>query len=341
MGKEFKLASPEMNELLVRSGSANPAIARQALGQIAKAMELPLRKGVMSGDVIGGIFTKIALPMGVSPEFPMDFVAPGTEKEYVAYTIPNHGSLPYKNIEGDYVTVTTYDIGNSIDWNLKYARDARWDIVTWAREVFQAGLTKKLNDDGMHTVLAAGVDRNIMVFDTDANQGQFTKRLVSLMKTVMRRNGGGNSSSLNRRKLTDLYISPEGLEDIRNWGIDQVDEVTRREIFQMGDETVMRLFGVVLHDMVELGVAQDYQNFFTSDLSGQLAQSGGGHAATDVELVIGLDLSPSNSFVMPVRSELEVFDDDNLHRQRRAGIYGWQEQGFGCLDTRYVLLGSY
>jgi len=37
------------------------------------------------------------------------------------------------------------------------------------------------------------------------------------MKTVMRRNGGGNSTSANRGQLTDLYVSPEAVEDIRNW----------------------------------------------------------------------------------------------------------------------------
>jgi len=71
--------------------------------------------------------------------------------------------------------------------------------------------------------LAAGVDRNILVYDADAAAGQFTKRLISLLKVVMRRNAGGNSASIKRGTLTDLYLSPEGLEDIRNWGVDQAD----------------------------------------------------------------------------------------------------------------------
>ena len=77
--------------------------------------------------------------------------------------------------------------------------------------------------------LSAAVDRNVLVYDGDAAEGQFTKRLISLMKTVMRRNGGGNSVTANGR-LSDIYMSPEGIEDIRNWGVDQVDEVTRRDL---------------------------------------------------------------------------------------------------------------
>ena len=169
--------------------------------------------------------------------------------------------------------VPTYDIGSSIDYLLKYARDARWDVVGRAMEVLEASFVKKMNDDGWHTLLAAGVDRNIVVFDSDAAAGQFTKRLVSLMKTVMRRNGGGNSSSNNRGQLTDLYVSPEAMEDLRNWGIDQVDEVTRREIYVADDGggVVNRVFGVNLHDLDELGEGQEYQLFYSNVLSGTLS----------------------------------------------------------------------
>ena len=203
-------------------------------------------------------------------------------------------------------------------------------------QVLEAGFVKKMNDDGWHTLLAAGVDRNILVYDADAAQGQFTKRIVSLMKTVMRRNGGGNSGSLNRGRLTDVYLSPEALEDIRNWGIDQVDEVTRREIYQAGDDgaAITRVFGVNLHDMDELGEGQEYQKFFTDQLLGGLASS-------DSELVVGLDLSASDSFIMPIKQDIQIFEDDALHRHQRAGFYGWAELGFAVLDNRRILLGSF
>jgi hypothetical protein len=80
-----------------------------------------------------------------------------------------------------------------------------------ATQVLEAGFVKKMNDDAWHTLLAAGVDRNILVYDADAAAGQFSKRLVSLLKVVMRRNAGGNSASVKRGQLTDLYVSPEGV----------------------------------------------------------------------------------------------------------------------------------
>lgn len=328
--------SDEFIQLLTRSGNSDKSVALEAQREIAKALELPLRKGILFGDVVTGIFEKMIIEPGSQPEFPLDLLAPGTERDYTAYTNPGHGRIPEKHVEGDYVMVNTYGITNSIDFLLRYAREARWDIVARAMQVLEAGFVKKINDDGWHTILAAAVDRNILVYDADAAAGQFTKRLISLSKTVMRRNGGGNTVTATGR-LTDLYLSPEALEDIRNWGIDQLDEVSRREVYQSASDgaPMTRIFGVNLTDLFELGDSQEYQTFFTSDLAGSLGPS------SDVELVVGLDLNARDSFVMPVKREVEIFEDEGLHRQQRQGYYGWAELGFGVLDNRRVLAASF
>jgi len=323
-------------DLIKRSGSADRNEAVAAQRELAVALETPLRKGVLVGDVLDNIFEKIQMAPGSAAEFPLDLLAPGTEGDHVAYTNPGHGRIPERAVEGDYVMVPTYSVASSIDYLLRYAKEARWDVVGRAMQVLEAGFTKKMNDDGWHTLLAAGVDRNILVYDGDASAGQFTKRLVSLLKTVMRRNAGGNSGSLNRGRLTDLYLSPEALEDIRNWGIDQVDEVTRREIYLSSDDgaAITRVFGVNLHDMDELGEDQEYQKFFTDQLGGAVESS-------DKELVVGLDLSASDSFIMPIKQDVQIYEDDTLHRHQRAGFYGWAEIGFAVLDNRRILLGSF
>lgn len=334
MSREAILSTEEMDVILATAGNTNPSIALPATFELAKALELPLRKSLMSGDIVSDIFERINFKPGQAIEFPLDFLVPGTQKDYVAYTIPNAGRIPEKHIEGDYLTVPTYSIGASIDWLLRYSRDSRWDIATRAMAVMEAQFTKKMNDDGWHVLLAAGVDRNMVVFDSDAGSGQFTKRVISLTKTIMARNGGGNSASNNKARLTDVYMSPEGIENIRNWGVDIIDEVTRREIFLSGDDKVTRIFNVNLHELYELGEGQEYQNFFTNQLGGALA-------AGDLELAIGLDLDHTDSFVMPVRQDIEIFEDGLMHRQQRTGLYGWGEFGWLAADNRRVILFSY
>ena len=331
--------SDEFISLLRKSGDGDINVAQAAQREFAKALELPLRKGVLVGNILGNIFETINVEAGSTTEFPLDLISPGLEGEHVAYTNPGHGRIPERSVEGDYVMIPTYNIASSVDYLLRYAREARWDVVGRAMQVMEAGFVKKMNDDGWHTLLAAGVDRNILVYDGDATSGLFSKRLVSLMQTVMRRNSGGNSASVGRGRLTDLYVSPEALEDVRNWGLDQVDEVTRREIYthqkmvRQSHVSLVLIFTILMSLAKVKNIRRSSQVISWSSLHW--------HAANDVELVVGLDQSSNDSFVMPVKEQLQVYEDPTLHRQQRAGYYGWSELGFGVLDNRRIILGSF
>jgi hypothetical protein len=329
--------SEEFIQILRDTGSSSQEHAYAAQREFAKALETPLRKAVLSGDILGNIFENIPVEAGSSTEYPLDLISPGLEGEHVAYTNPGHGRIPERSVESDYVMIPTYAITSSIDYLLRYAREARWDIVGRAMQVMEAGFVKKMNDDGWHTLLAAGVDRNIVVYDGDATAGTFTKRLVSLMQLITRRNAGGNSGSANRGRMTDMYVSPEALEDVRNWGLDQVSDVIRTQIYNAPENgaPITSIFGVNLHDLDELGEGQEYQDFYANSLGGQYGPN------SDAELVVGIDQSSKDSFVMPMRQQLQVFEDPTLHRQQRAGYYGTAELGFGVLDNRRILLGSF
>ena len=335
---ELERPSDAFIAALRKSGDPDQNVAFAAQRYIAKALELPLRKAILIGNILGDIFETIQVEPGASTEYPLDLISPGLEGEHVAFTNPGHGRVPERSVEADFVMIPTYSITSSIDYLLRFAREARWDIASRAMQALEVGFVKKMNDDGWHTILAAGVDRNILVYDGDATAGMFSKRLVSLMQTTMRRNAGGNTGSANRGRLTDLYVSPEALEDVRNWGLDQIDEVTRREIYTAseGGAPITRIFGVNLHDLDELGEGQDYQNFYSS-----AAGLAGAIQASDLELVVGIDQQAKDSFVMPVKMPLQVFEDPALHRQQRTGYYGWQELGFAALDNRRVILASF
>lgn len=339
MKRNIRKPSPEQIELLRRTGSANKAEALEAMHSLADALQVPLRSALLDGDILGGIFAPEVLDPSAIAEYPLDFYQTAQEDDYVAYMIPSEGALPQRTITGDAVTINTYDVGNAIDWPLKYSTSARWNIVARAMEVLEAGFVKKMNTDGWRVIIAAGAGRTDysggapLVYDSAATAGQFTKRLISLMKTTMTRLGGGNTASTNRSTLTDLFISPEALEDIREWDSDEVDDDTRNRIFNAGDEVLASIYGVKLHTLDELGVGQEFQTYF--------ATLGVSMGTSDEEIVVGLDLSHGDSFVMPVKHELAIFEDDMLHRRQKAGFYGWQEHGFAALDGRRVLLASF
>lgn len=336
MNKRPIRLSPENIELLRATAHEDPNIALAAQRAFAQALTEPLRQGIFDEDnlVAGGgrIYAPAVLAPGAQANFQLDFVRPGTEDiDFTAFTMPKQGRIPERHVEGDELWVPTFRIANAIDWDLRYARDARFDVVQRALEVYRMGFVRKINEDGWHTLLAAANSRGLVVNDAAAQQGQFTKELVSKMQTSMTRNAGGNGQA---GRLTDLYVSMEAVEDIRAWDISEIDDVTRREILSSAGENMMRLYGTNIHSMTEYGVGQEYQLFIVNVLGRPVP-------ANEEEFVVGLDLSTNDSFVQPIRQELQTFEDPTLHRQLRAGLYGTMEHGFAVLDNRRLQLGTF
>lgn len=302
--------------------------------EVAEALTAPLRKTLLSGNIIDGIFTSMDYTQNPRIEFPLDFLTPGEEAQHYAYVIPGEGRIPERRVESDYLMVPTYGIGSSIDCRLRYVRDANWPVVQRMIEVLEGGFTRKLNDDGWQTIIAAAKDRNIIVNDPNAAQGQFTPRLITIMQAFMRRNGGGNSATNERSRLTDLFISPEAFGDIYAWGLDLIPDEVRKNIFYSNTSPdSISIYGTTIHAIDELGENQIYQEYYEDVLGGTLA---GG----DVEIVVGLDLQREDSFVMPIRQNVSIFEDNTMHRRGLFGLYGNAEIGFAVLDNRRTLLGS-
>jgi hypothetical protein len=304
---------------------------------LAQQFATVLKQAVFDEDTLMNIYSKVNVAPGADIRFPLDIIAPGTEDDYVAFTMPKQGRVPERKVEGDELYIQTYKIANAIDWDLDFARDARWDIVGRALEVFRAGITKRINDDGWHVILASANSAGFMVRDTAAAAGVFTPQLVYRMKSVQKRRTRNGD-------LTDLFVSVEALEDLRRWSdtsIQTLGDGTRDRIFVAdSDPAITRLNGVNIHELRELGegtggTAEEYQAYFTGTLGGSL---GGG----DLELVVGLDLSKRDSFIMPIRTPLEVFETgEQLHRQGRQGVYGWMRLGMAAVDNRRAILGSF
>lgn len=328
----------EMNELLKSTASADAVVRTKALTQILTAVTTPVREGIFDGDTTTGVFNTEVLPPGVSAEYPVDFVSPGSEGEFRAFTNPGKGKPPALVVSGDkLVLASTKDIFR-VEYDLSYARNARWNVISRLTEAFMAGFVKKHNDDCWHTILYAMSDRDVTVFDVAATVGKFTRQLFSNLRCSMARNSGGNAMSVKRGRATDIWVSCEGIESILAWNLDQVPDSVRASLYSMaaGDNMVMNILGTNIHQMYELGAGQEYQDYYINTAGGALTPAGGAHAVTDVELGIVLDLGNRDSFVLAINQPFEMFEDPTLHPQQKGGFYGWREKSIGVLDSRRV-----
>jgi len=332
MSKLFSEISEETKEVLKSTASRDEAVRAKAITQFLEAVELPIRQGVMDGENTGGIFNVTQIPAGTTPEFPIDFVEPGTEGQFLAWTNPGKGYIPAIAINGSKIVGQIIGSTFAVEYDLEYARNARWDILARLSEVFMASFVKKRNDDGWHTLLAAAAGRGMLVYDPAASAGSFSKKLFSLLRCSMARNGGGNQTSLKKSRATDVYISCEGVEEILNWDLSQVPDSVRAQLYNMsnGQDTVVDILKTRVHEMYELGVGQEYQTYYSTNLGGSLESS-------DTELGIALDLANRDSFIFAFTQPLEVYEDPALHRSQMGGWYGWERYSVLVLDNRRIL----
>lgn len=337
----FKQAADKRKEVALEAQRTIAGEFTEALRDntvnFSTAVSQPVREGVVDGDITSNIFFEEDFSMTSGDmRIELDLLAPGTEKEHVAYVMPEHGKIPERRVESDYIHLTAYPITSAIDCTRRYFRNTRFDVLRRMLEVLRAGFVKKNNDDGWRTLINAAAGRNIVAYDPHAAAGQFTPKLVSVIRTAMRRNGSGNSTSLNRRRATDLYMSPEAMEDMTAWGLNLVPDQIRTMIHMSEDGALTGMFGLTFHDLDELGVGQEYQNYYSNTVGGSLGPSG------DQELVVALDLTRRDkAFIRPKVEDVEIFEDDTLHRRGLVGFYGHEEGGWAVLDYRYVLAASF
>lgn len=331
--------APELKALLKDTVSSDLGVSMAATEKLKAAIAV-INSGVLHGDTVSGIFNMQKFEPGVEIKYALDIVGPSQVKNHIAYSVPDTGYVAQRTVEGDYMTVRTFRVATSIDWSREMARQSRWDIVTRAMAVADASVVRKRNNDGWHTIITAATDRGISISDTSIATGLFGKRLVALAEVVMRRNAGGNSTSLNRGKLTHIAMSPEALQDVRSWDLTQVDDITRREIFVAGGDlySLTKIFGVTLVDLDELGVGQEYQKYYNNTL-------GASNPNSKDEIAIGLDLAndPANTFVMPWVAQdngqfFEMHEDPTLLRLGRKGYWGEGRYGSAVLQNRSVII---
>lgn len=328
----FKKVPPALSELMKKAGSNNPDIATKAQIEFAQAISIPVQEALLNADILGNLFQPVDLTDGESLDYPLDILNPGQEKDFIAYNNPGNGRIPERQVDADYVHLRTYMIANSIDVILRILRDANWDILGRMVEVLEAGFRAKMNRDGWRVILASAASRGVQIYDgTSGTNGFFTRRLLSNLGIEMRRQGG-NFTALRRRKVTHVFTSPEAMEDIRNWSATEVDDITRRELYQttLGDISQVGDVKIVVLD--EFGVDQEFNDYYTDTLGVTIDNS-------KTEICVAADLN-SSSLVMPVREKLMITSDPTMHRSQKAGFYGWFEGGFSALDNRDLLIGA-
>ena len=350
----------EQIELVKAMGSRDTAVAAEANQAFAAFLGPVVAKVLMQAATASAIYTDLPYDEDDRPSIPLDLWFDGGEGYTTTWSQNVAGGLPTSTVEGfSEMKVATYRLDAAVSFLKRYARRGRLDVVSKAVERMANELLVKQERNAWAVALKTLAESG-NVLNTDETTVVFTldilNRLMTQVKRINRSYAGGTTT--DAYGLTDIFVSPEVKEDIRSFAYQPVSITTYPEQSQGGNtylpknnnltnlpdgvrEDIYRnagtqeIYGVAIHDLIELGPNQKYQSLFKEFYTGSFT-------ASSDELIVGLDLT-KDAFVRPVARQAEsggtftaLPDDQFVARSEKIGFYGFLEEGRACVDARAV-----
>jgi len=369
--------TPEQIELIKALGSKNSAVAREAAEAFAAFLGPVIQEVIQTAGTANQIYSDAPFNEDDNPSYPLDLYYNENEGYITVWSQHMAGGLPTSQVEGvAEMKIATYRLDSAVSWLKRYARRSRLDVVSKAIERMATEVLIKQERNAWAVILRALAEASTNVQSSgsavatkhivaSATENQFVLGdLSTLMTTLKRINesfSGHTPVAPWSNGLTDLYLSPEVKAQIRAFawnpmytattanGEQALPDNVREEIYRGGG--MQSMFGVNIHEMVELGVGRKYNTLFDSFTSGNSVpghdsaawdDTGGGSSD---EIIIGLDNS-RGSFIRPVAREAEsggtfsALPDDQFNaygsRVEKVGFYGFLEEGRICIDSRAI-----
>ena len=356
--------TPEQVELIAALGSRDQTEAREAQNAFAAFIGPVLQQVIKQSSTTGLIYVDNEFDEDDSPSYPLDLYYNENAGYVNVWSQSMAGGLPTSTVEGvKEIKISTYRLDSAVSWMKKYARKHRLDVVSKALERMAQEILVKQERNGWAVVLKAlatsnsskGKGINSTHLLKCATKNVFHVGDISKLMTHMRRIGSSfanGTPSSDTFGLTDLFVSPEVKEQIRSFsyesfntrgsGTVSLPDSVRENVWS--NAGLGEIYGVVIHDLIELGSGNKYNTLFDSMLSsgnslGLEAGSGDFVKAND-EVMIGIDMT-KEALIRPVARQADsggtftaVPDDQFQVRADKVGFYGFLEEGRVCIDSR-------
>ena len=380
--------TPEQVELVKALGSRNPEDSRTANEAFAAFIGPVVQKVLNEAGTSSAIYTDTVFDEDDHPSYPLDLYY-NTDKGFISvWSQDMAGGLPSSNamVPIQELKLMTYRLDSAVHLHKRYARRARLDVVAKAIERMAQEVLIKQERNAWAVILKAlseaaakngrsvsvgtsGSVRNLLTSRNTGATAEFRLQdLNDLMTRIKRINvgfAGGTPADFGARGLTDLWVSPEVMGQIRAFAFNAIrsdsgataanaqnlPDAARMGIW--GAAGMSEIYGVAIHELVELGHSERYNTLFETYFDGV------GSAATNLDgstnsisnfatashqVLVGLDLS-REAFVRPVARQAEsggtfsALPDDQFYATRadKTGWYGFLEEGRVCLDGRAVV----
>ena len=342
--------TPEQVELVKAIGSRDVAVAREATEAFAAFIGPVVSKVLLQAGTASAIYSDAPYDEDDNPSLPLDLYYNQSQDYVTTWSQTVAGGLPSSTVEGfSEMKISTYRLDSAVSFLKRYARRGRLDVVSKAVERMSNEVLVKQERNAWAVVLKAlaearsnNADHIVDAATAGTLQLVDLSNLMTLVKRINTSYAGGTTT--DTYGLTDLFLSPEIMGQVRELAFNPIGgtvnketapNTVREEIFR--NAGAGEIFGVTLHQLVELGVGQKYNTLFAS-----LVTANGGVANTAKQILVGVDLT-KESFIRPVARQAEsggtftvLPDDQFVTRNEKTGFYGFLEEGRVCIDGRAV-----
>ena len=312
------------------------------------------------------IYKKISYTMGGEvPSIPIDTWFGNTEGALLVWSENTSGGLASQLVHGaDEYRFTTHTFTSAVSFLKKYVENGRLDVLSKGIErlaeevllkteyakwyVLLAALAGASAADGLTHIIQANIAGTLTISDLN--------RLMTTAKRIRKSWAGGTPMSKPGRGVTDLFVSPEIIEDIRAMSYNPMNSTVGKTTATPGSGTdnpglalpdSMRLdawnsggdasfLGVRFHELLEFGVAQQYSQLFDQVYSGTPT-----FAQATQEFVLGVDSSVDSAILVEATDAdystafvAEADDQFSFKRSGKVGWYGGITQGAMVADTK-------
>ncbi len=356
--------TPEQVELIKAMGSKNRATAREAQEAFAAFLGPVVRQVLNQAGTAGAVYTDVPFDEDDSPSYPLDLYYNEGDNYVQTWSQSVAGGLPTSAVDGmAELKISTYRLDSAVSFLAKYARRARLDVISKGVERMSQEVLVKQERNAWAVILKALAEASTnslthVVTGTTANEFQLhdLNKLMTRIRRINESFADGTPDPAYSQGVTDLYVSPEIMQNIRSFAYQPMNTRTvgtgndialpdnvRSDIYNAAG--TQEIYGINIVELNEFGVNKKYNTLFdTFATSAAIDGPGGADFATGTdEILVGIDNS-KGAFVRPIAqnadsgSTFNASPDDQYHaRAEKIGFYGALEEGRACIDARAVV----
>lgn len=351
--------TPEQVELFKAAASTDTVKAMNAREAIAKFIGKTLNQVMNIATYTNDLYTPWPYNEDDVPTFPLDLYYGVGINEIVTWSQSTAGGLGSTNVCGlQEMTLATFPLDSAVNFNTKTIKRGRLPYISLGLNRMSQELLRKIDANGFYILFKAlseartnGLEHLISSTSPDKLQLDDFNRLITRSKRIDTAWDGGTPDISTNYGATDLYMSPERMEDIRamaynpqnTTAVPNTDESTavplpdaiRTEIFRNAGAS--EIYGKVLHEILELGIGKRYNTVFDNLYTGAIPFD-----TASQELILGVNQS-RQGLIKPLAQNADSGEsivtqvDDQW--PVRAGKIGWfthLELGFAVIDSRVL-----